>query len=256
MRTLAVALLLVGPTVLAFRTGGYLDGARLASGVVAWLLVLAAAVASPRPLPVTGRARLAVAGLALFAVWIGISFTWTPVSERATDDLGRALLYLGVFVAAVAWLRERDSARLAEPALAAGALVASAYGLAGRLLPDLVEQELSRRAFGRLDQPLTYWNAMGVLAALGLVLCARLTADGERRAAVRIAALASAVPLGAALYLTYSRGSMAALAVGLSVLALLSRGREGLAGAGAVLAAAVAAARDGGRLPGRGRRRP
>jgi O-antigen ligase len=228
--------------VLAFRTGGYLDEARLAAAVVAWLLVLAAAAAAPRPLPGTGRGRLAVLGLALFAAWTGLSLLWTPLSERATDDLGRALLYLGAFVAAVAWLRERPVARLAEPALAAGALAVAVYGLSGRLLPDLVEQEGSRRAFGRLEQPLTYWNAMGALAALGLVLCARLAGDAERRIAVRVAAVASAVPLGAALYLTYSRGALAALAVGLAALAVISRAREPLVGVGAVLAATVAGA--------------
>ena len=242
MRSVAVALLLAGPTVLAFRTGGYLDEARLAAAVVAWLLVLAAAVAAPRPLPVTGRARLAVIGLALFAAWTGLSLLWTPLSERATDDLGRALLYLGAFVAAVAWLRERPVARLAEPALAAGSVVVALYALSGRLLPDLVEQEASRRAFGRLEQPLTYWNAMGALTALGLVLCARLAGDAERRLAVRSAAVVGAVPLGAALYLTYSRGALAALAVGLAALAVISRAREPLEGLGAVLAAAVAGA--------------
>jgi len=107
------------------------------------------------------------------------------LSERATDDLQRALLYLGVLVAAVAWLRERAVARLAEPALAAVALAAAVYGLAGHLLPHLVEQDLSRRALGRLEQPLTYWNAVGALAALGLVLCARMAGDVERRPASR-----------------------------------------------------------------------
>ena len=53
-------------------------------------------------------------------------------------------------------------------------MIAIGYGLAGRLLPGVVDQEASRQALGRLDQPLTYWNAVGAVAALGLVLCARL----------------------------------------------------------------------------------
>jgi hypothetical protein len=236
----AVAALLATPVVLAFRTGGFLDEARLAAAFVAWLLVIAAALVAPRPLPVTGRARLALAGLALFTLWTGASLAWTPLSERATDDLGRALLYLGTLTAAVAWLRDRAAARLAEPALAATALIATVYGLAGRLLPDIVEQDVSRRAFGRLEQPLTYWNAMGALSAIGLVLCARMAGDAERRAAVRIASLAGAVPLGAALYLTYSRGAIAALAVGAATLVALDRGREPLAALGTVLAGALA----------------
>ena len=242
VRWLAAGVLLAGPAVLAFRTGGYLDEARLAAALAAWVLVLAAAVVAPVPLPASGRARLAIAGLALFTAWTGASLLWTPLTERATDDLGRALLYLGAFVAALAWLRERAPARLAEPVLAAGALLAALYGLAGRLLPDLVEQDLSRRALGRLEQPLTYWNAMGALTAIALVLCARMAGDAERPRAVRVAALAGAVPLGAALYLTYSRGALAALAVGLTALAVLVRGREPLAALGATLLAAVAGA--------------
>ncbi|MGH2805075.1 MAG: hypothetical protein ACRDL4_18855, partial [Thermoleophilaceae bacterium] len=161
MRWVAVALLFAAPAVLAFRTGGYTDESRLAAAVVVWMLVLAAAVTAPRPLPATGRPRLALAGLALLTSLTGLSLLWAPLSERATDDLQRALLYLGTLVAAVAWLRDRPTARLAEPALAAGALAAACYGLAGRLLPGLVEQDLSRRALGRLEQPLTYWNALG-----------------------------------------------------------------------------------------------
>ncbi len=237
---ISVAALLATPLVLAFRTGGYLDEARLAAGVVAWLVVLGAAVAAPRPLPVTGRARLALAALLLVAAWTGISLLWAPLSGRATDDLERVLLYLGTLVGAVAWLRERPVARLAEPVLALTALVAAVYGLAGHLLPDLVDQDLSRRALGRLEQPLTYWNAMGALAALGLVLCASIAGDVERRVAIRAAARARAVPLGAALYLTYSRGALAALAVGAAALAVFVRGRQPLVGLGTVLIAASA----------------
>ena len=50
----AAAVLLVGPTVLAFFSGGYFDGPRFVATIVAWTLVLGIAVASPRPLPESG----------------------------------------------------------------------------------------------------------------------------------------------------------------------------------------------------------
>ena len=56
-------------------------------------------------------------------------------------------------------------------------MVVIGYGLSGRLLPGLVELQASASAGGRLEQPLSYWNAMGALAAIGLVLCARLAGD-------------------------------------------------------------------------------
>ena len=62
------------------------------------------------------------------------------------------------------------------------------YGLSGRLLPGLVHLAASQTALGRLEQPLTYWNAMGALAAIGLVLARAWRGDRARRAALRAAA--------------------------------------------------------------------
>ncbi|MFM7131094.1 MAG: hypothetical protein ACKO0V_17240, partial [bacterium] len=61
-----------------------------------------------------------------------------------------------------------------EPALCAGILVVIAYALAGRFFPGFVVEAASRTAAGRLEQPLTYWNAMGALAAVGLVIALRV----------------------------------------------------------------------------------
>jgi hypothetical protein len=47
----AAAVLLAGPTVLAFLSGGYFDGPRFVGALVAWALVLVVALAAPRPLP-------------------------------------------------------------------------------------------------------------------------------------------------------------------------------------------------------------
>jgi hypothetical protein len=85
----AAALLLVGPTVLAFFSGGYFDGPRFAGTVAAWILVLVVAVAAPRPLPDSLAGRLALAGLALIAVWTGLSTSarsWPPSARCATGS--------------------------------------------------------------------------------------------------------------------------------------------------------------------------
>ena len=106
-------------------------------------------------------------------------------------------------------------------ALAAGIVVVIGYGLAERALPGVVDLEDVRAAFGRLAQPLTYWNAMGALAALGLILVARLVGDPTRAAPLRIVAACAAAPLGAGLVLAFSRGAIAAGLIGLAVLAAL-----------------------------------
>ena len=91
-------------------------------------------------------------------------------------------------------------------------LVVIGYGLSERLAPWLLHFQRSISAQGRLEQPLTYWNAMGELAAIGFVLAARVAGD-ERRGRVggipiRAIAGAAAAPLGAGVYLSVSRGAL------------------------------------------------
>jgi hypothetical protein len=239
---LAVVALLAGPTALAFFQGGYFDQARLIAGLVAWALVGVAAVVSPQPLPRGRGGRIALAGLVLLTAWTGASFAWAPLSAPATDALQRALLYLAVLAAAAALLRDRRARRAAEPALALGALVVIGYGLTERLLPGVFELKRSTGALGRLEQPLTYWNAMGALAAIGAVLCARLAGDPTRPRWMRSAAAAGAVPLAVGVWLSYSRGALAALAVGLLALAALSLTRAQLRAIAVAVIAGVPAA--------------
>jgi hypothetical protein len=246
----AAAVLLVGPTVLAFFSGGYFDGPRFVGTLTAWVLVLVVAVAGPRPLPDSTAGRLGLAGLALIAAWTGISISWAPLSEPATDSLVRLLLYLGALVAAVGLLRDRVALRAVEPALALGTVVVIGYGLAGRLLPDVISLNQSARALGRLEQPITYWNAEGALAALGLVLCARLAGTASRPDALRLLAAAACAPLGMGVYLSYSRGAIAAGLVGLAVLLAAAPSRSQLRAAGIALAAGVGGAIAGGIFPG------
>ena len=242
----AAGVLLAGPTALAFFAGGYFDRPRLLAAVVVWVLVLVAAVAAPHPLPVSPAGRAALAGLVILCVWTTASIAWAPMAEPATDAATRLLLYLGAFAAAIALLREATARRWIEPAFAFGAVLVTLYGLSERVLPGVFDLEESWTAGTRLHQPLTYWNAQGALAAMGLVLCARLAGSSARAPAMRMPAAAGCAPLGAALYLSYSRGAIAAGVLGLVVLLAAAPSRRQLrAVAGAVLtgsAAALAAA--------------
>ncbi len=215
--------LLAGPTVLAFFKAGYYEDVRLVAGIVVWALVALLAIVADGPiLPRTTAVRLAIGGLIAFTLWVWLARSWAPLAGPAGDDLQRDALYLGALVAgALAW-RPRTWASAVEVALALGVLIVIGYGIVGRLLPGLISLHPSFYAGGRLDQPLTYWNAMGALAAIGVVLCARIAGDRLRPDALRAGAAAAAVPMALALYLTYSRGALAAVACGLLVLALLS----------------------------------
>jgi hypothetical protein len=239
---LATAVLLAGPTVVAFFTGGYFDGARAAATAVAWAVVLLLALAGPLPLPRSGPGWLAAGALAALAAWSAISIAWAPLVGPAVDSVQRVLLYLGTLLAATAVLRDRGLARAVEPALAAGAAIVIGYGLSGRLVPGIVDLDRSLVAGGRLEQPLTYWNAEGLLAAMGFLLCVRLAGDPSRPRWMRAAAAAASGPLGAGVYLSYSRGALAVAVLGLIFLVAAAPVRPQLRAAVAALAAGVAAA--------------
>jgi O-antigen ligase len=247
---IAGAVLLGGSTALAFFSGGYYAEPRLIAAIVVWALVLALTVLGEAPLPRSAAGRLALGGLALLTAWSALSVTWAPLRGPAIEAVERLVLYTGVLVLALGVLRTRAALRAVEPALAAGATVVIGYGLAGRLLPGLVHLDRSRSAGGRLEQPITYWNAEGALAAVGLVLCARLAADRTRPPAVRIAAAAATVPLGAGVYLSYSRGALAGAVLGLAVLVAAAPTYRQLRASALALAAGAAAAAVTAALPG------
>ncbi|MGH2873128.1 MAG: hypothetical protein ACRDL5_11790, partial [Solirubrobacteraceae bacterium] len=234
--------LLVGPTVLAFFTGGYFAPARSWAGVGAWLLAAAAITLAPRPLPRHGAARLAIAATAGFAAWTLLSTAWSPIAGNAYGAGQIAFLYLGALIAGALLFRRPATRSLVEPVLAGGAALVICYGLSERVLPGVLHFARSLSAQGRLEQPLTYWNAMGELAAIGLVLCARLAGSSERPAWLRCAAAATAPAIGMGLYISFSRGALFACAAGLVALAVFAPRRDQVAAATlAVLSGAAAA---------------
>ena len=246
----AAALLLAGPTILAFFSGGYFAEPRLLAAIAAWASVLALALTGPAPVPREWPGRLCVAGLALLTAWSAASIAWAPVAGPALDGVERLVLYTGALLVACEVLRRPALQRAVEPVLAAGATIVIAYGLSGRLLPDLIALDRSTSAGGRLEQPITYWNAEGALAAVGLLLCARLAGDRTRPLGMRIAAAAATAPLGAGVYLSYSRGALAVAILGLLLLVAAAPGlaqlrASALAGAAGGAAAAISAALPG-----------
>ena len=239
-RVAALALLLL-PAVLGFSAGGFREPQRLLAGIAVWLLVAGLAVAAPRPLPRGRPALLALGGLAGLLVLTLASFAWAPLLGPAYGDAQRLALYLGTLLAATLLLRPPDTARLVEPVLAGGICVVIAEGLSERVAPWLVTLDRSISAGGRLEQPLGYWNAMGALAAIGLVLCAGLAGDPTRPRALRAAAVAAAPLLGTAIALSFSRGALLCAGAGLVVLLLARPTRAQLASAAIAVAGAAAA---------------
>ena len=246
MRRAAAIVALVAPTALAFFSGGYFDEPRLWAGIGACALLVVAALTSP--LPRSPWPWVAPGALALLAGWVWLSVGWAPLEGAAIADAQRVALYAVALAAATLLLGAVP--RAVEPALGLGAAVVVGYGLAGRLVPGIVELDASRTALGRLEQPLTYWNAMGALAAMGFVLGARVMGDASRPPWLRALLGAATVPLGLGVVLTFSRGTLAALAVGLAVLCLAAPTRAQLRAAAAALGATIVAGGVGMALDG------
>lgn len=222
LRTLVRAGALAGPVVIAFSNGGFYDSARQTGLIVAAALLGLWALAGPGPLPRDRRARIALGGMAGYCAWVALSAAWAPRSDIARADLERVLLYLGALGLSMTLWQCRRAARFVEPAIAAGVTIVIGYGLAGRLLPGIVHLSVGTLSGSRLFQPLSYWNGEGELAAMGFILCARLAGDRTRAGALRMLAAAASVPIGVAVYLTFSRGALATLAGGLLVLLALA----------------------------------
>jgi hypothetical protein len=242
----ARATLLAGPTVLAFFSGGYFPEAQAWAGLVVWVLVAVAVLTIRRPILTGAGARLALGAIALLALWTLLSFAWAPIAGSAYHAGQRAIMYAGALFAASLLLRDRPATRAVEPALAAGTLIVIGYGLSERLVPGLLHFQRSVSAEGRLEQPLTYWNAMGEVAAMGFVLCARMAGDSTRSRWLRVVAVAGSAPLGMGLYVTFSRGALFAWGAGLVTLIVVAPRREQLEAillsASAGMLAALAAA--------------
>src|SRR5271155_2941780 len=107
----ARCVLLAGPVVLAFFSGGYFDGPREWAGLVAWALVAVSVLAGRHPWPRVAGPRLAIGGLLALAAWTLASLGWAPIADSAFDGGQLAVLYAGALLSATALLRPRSALR-------------------------------------------------------------------------------------------------------------------------------------------------
>ena len=221
----AIALLVIATAGLAFSDGGFDPVPTSAATAVVLVALLLLATCGPRPLAGMTRWGVVSAGaLTCFAVWTLASATWSDAPARALIEYNRTLLYLGAFLLAACLAGGRANARwlIRGTAVALGAAVLA--GLLGRLDPGF-SAEAAASAGQRLNWPLGYWNALGLAGVLASLACMHLSSDLQERPAVRVVAAAAVPALIVAIYITLSRGSILAGALGAILLLLLARGR-------------------------------
>jgi len=215
---------------LGFAAGGFFPGSVAVAAIGLGLLLVALLTRARRPFPGVGVPFvLGAAALGLLAVWTLLSATWSDAPARALVEYDRVLLYLLAYLVLGAIGCSPTRLRWLTRGVAAGAFVVCVCGLATRLGPDVWSIGVSV-APGRLSYPVTYWNALGLLAAVGFILCFALTSDARESRAGRVLAAGALPVLGATLLLTFSRGSIAAAVIGLLALVTVGRPRALLSG--------------------------
>lgn len=198
--------------LLAFQAGGFYPGSWApvaAIGAVAMAIRIATV---DRPFAgVSVWSGVAAGALALLGAWMLLSAGWSHAPGRALVEFGRLLAYLVVFglCASLAPRERRLAWALRGVAVAIAAVCIAA--LITRLRPDLWDAPGIQA--NRLDFPITYWNALGLLAGVGLVVSLHLTASSAEQRVVRVLAAALPVLCAATLYLTLSRGAIIATIV-------------------------------------------
>lgn len=223
--------------VLAFESGGYLPSEWGIVTLACLLVVVAALVVSDEVR--LGRFDVVVlAALALFGAWQLLSIIWSTGAGMPVLEAERTLVYLAAAGALVLSMRP-ERVRSLLSGVVVGATVVALYALATRLAPGTFGGAYDPSSGYQLAKPIGYWNALGLLLALAIVLAAGLALHGGR-AFVAVAA-AALVPLVVCLSFTFSRGSIAALAGAIAVLVVLAPDRLRTVAQVALLLAAPAA---------------
>jgi tetratricopeptide (TPR) repeat protein len=206
--TLAAAL-----TLVAFLTTGGTDlgpntsveiavsliGAMCAIGVVVW--------GAP------GRAWGGVT-LLLFAALAAMTFAsiaWSVQPDNSWEEANRTLSYLAAFGAAIGMARlfpGRWPAVLGAVGVATTAICA--YALLVKVFPATFDPN---DLVGRLKAPFGYWNATGLVAALGLPACIWAGARPAPGRILRALSMPAIAILLGALVLAYSRGALVATVI-------------------------------------------
>jgi O-Antigen ligase len=233
-------LLAVALVVVAVRGGSYDDVARgEAFFAVWWVLGLGVSFGVlPGALP-SRSAWLAVGSLVALAGWMALGATWSESVGRTLHEASRTLGFAGILLVVVATFG--SDWRRAAGALTATMIVVCCLALTSRLAPDLLSSTLQQSGYvgKRLSYPFNYWNAIGAWAAMTVGLALAWSAHAHHRwsRAAALGGVCVAVPV---VYLTYSRGSVAAVLIAAVAVIGLSRHRW-LAALHAVLAASCSA---------------
>lgn len=207
--------------------GGYLGVWRTAI-VVSGLAAIGVLAGTRGEVRVSRSAVVALAGMAFLWAWTAVSWLWSVDRAATVTDIRFVLVYVAALGALILVAGGGRAVPVALGTLA-GITAVAAYAIVTRLYPGEFGMFTSGSEFGRLYQPIGYWNALGAYAGIGVILALGFVARGGML--VRMLAAVALMPLVATVYLTFSRGALISLGVGLVVMLILDRRRVQLVAA-------------------------
>jgi tetratricopeptide (TPR) repeat protein len=211
------AVIAVGLGVIAFVTTGGTDlGSNTWAEIV--LIVIGAALGvAAILLSAPGRAwgMPALLLFAALAIWTAVSVAWSVQPAQSWVEAGRTASYAAAFGGALALARLMPGRwRGMLGAVAVLTVVVSGYALLVKVFPATFDPS---DTVGRLRLPLDYFNAVGQLAALGVPAWLWTGARREGGTLTHALAVPALSILFAALVLSYSRGTIVIVVLGLAL---------------------------------------
>ena len=203
--------------LLAFvTTGGVNDGPNTWAEIVVTVIgaVLAGAVLIySAPARAWGGVTLLL--FVALTVLTAVSIAWSVQPANSWIEANRALSYLAAFTGAMALGRlfpERWAGVVGAIALLATILCG--YALLAKVFPAAFDRA---DQVGRISAPFDYWNASGLIAALGLPACLWCGARHEGSRPLRALTAPAVAILVSVLILSYSRSALLAAVLGLVI---------------------------------------
>lgn len=141
--------------------------------------------------------------LIAFLVWASLTLLWATQTGAGTTAISRYFLDILLLPIAFTAVRTRRDLVIVLAAIAMGAFVAAAYGIAKPPSPELIEG----RATGTIGDP----NELAAALIVGLALAAGLMLSRGRPLALRLGALVVIPFCAAGVFMSLSRGGLVAL---------------------------------------------